>query len=105
MQNRDIDPLQIGLRIQAARRQAGLSQHELANLAQVSTSYIGHIERGLKHGSVETIAVICRILHLSADYVLFGKEIKQDRNAIICAYLEEQLDLLRKSIVDCSTEG
>lgn len=100
MQNHDIDSIQIGLRIQEARRRAGLTRHDLAKHSGVSTSYIGHLERGIKNGSLETIAAICRILHLSADYVLFGKETELNRSAIICEYLEEQLDLLRKSITD-----
>lgn len=37
-----------GARIRATRKEKGLSQEELASLAGLDRSYMGHIERGKK---------------------------------------------------------
>lgn len=96
-----LDYQQIGLRLQEARQKMKITQQELARMAGVSTSYVGHLERGFKRGSLDTLAEICSILNLSMDYVLFGIDIQQDKDSIIRGYLEDQLALLNGSTHSC----
>lgn len=60
----------LGKRIRQQRKMLKMTQADLANAINVSTSYIGHIERGLKHCSLETIVALCNTLHISPDMLL-----------------------------------
>ncbi|PIU06540.1 MULTISPECIES: helix-turn-helix transcriptional regulator [Methylobacterium] len=50
--------VRVGLNLQNARRERGLSQEELAHLAQVHQTYLSGVERGKRN---PTIAVLDRI--------------------------------------------
>ena len=67
---KNIDYTAMGGRIRSARQEAGLSQSELAERCSISVSFLGHIERGTRKMSLETLVAICDILGLSADYLL-----------------------------------
>ena len=60
----------LGKRIRQQRKTLKMTQSELAKAIGVSTSYIGHIERGLKHCSLETIVALSNILHITPDILL-----------------------------------
>ncbi len=60
----------LGQRIRARRRKAGLTQERLAELAGISTSFLGHVERGTRILSVETLLNLCRALNTTADDLL-----------------------------------
>lgn len=62
----------IGPRIASARREAGLSQAELARRIQVSPSAMGMYEQGRREPSVETLVAMARELGVSTDYLLTG---------------------------------
>lgn len=93
-----IDYEMMGKRIQRSRRDKGMTQQELAEAVGVSMSYIGHIERGFKNGSLDAIAGICQALDVSADYLMFGKEFSEYELAVVCNYLERHLDHIRAQI-------
>ena len=59
-------------RIRKAREDAGYTREQFAELVDVSVSYMAEVERGRTGVSVKTLTAICRVLGLSADYVLFG---------------------------------
>ena len=67
---KNIDYAAMGGRIRNARIAAGLSQSELAEKCNLSISFLGHIERGIRKMSLETLVTVCEILNLSADYLL-----------------------------------
>lgn len=67
---KNIDYTAMGGRIRGARQAAGLSQSELAERCALSVSFLGHIERGSRKMSLETLVSICEVLNLSADYLL-----------------------------------
>ena len=73
MNEKLIDYQQMGERIKAARRERKMTQKELADRTELCASYICHIERGVKHSSIESIAAICRALKMDANYLLFGE--------------------------------
>ena len=66
------------LRIRRAREEAGYTREQFAELVGVSVSYMAELERGRTGVSVKTLVVICNLLGLSADYLLFGEPRSQD---------------------------
>lgn len=65
-----MDYVQLGKRVRIRRNILELTQEELAERIGVSTSFIGHIERGSRKLSVETLYAICKALETSADFLL-----------------------------------
>lgn len=53
-----------GNRLRELRFRAGLSQEELASRADLSTIYVGMIERGAKNPTVRTIEQLCGALNI-----------------------------------------
>jgi transcriptional regulator with XRE-family HTH domain len=64
-----IDPT-IGERLMVIRRRRGISQRLLATRAQMSPTTLNRLERGLQATTAEKLATLCRLLDVSADYVL-----------------------------------
>lgn len=54
-----------GKRVREVRQERGLSQMALADLLQVTTTYIGRIERGERSPSLPTIARLAKALETS----------------------------------------
>jgi transcriptional regulator with XRE-family HTH domain len=63
----------IGKRIRELRRGAKLTQRELSDHLGVSASAVGMYEQNRRTPDIETIAVICGMFNITADYLLFGK--------------------------------
>ncbi len=61
-------------RIAAVRKAAGLTQEQLGELVGVSRQAVSKWEAGQTVPDAATVATLCRALHVSADYVLLGKE-------------------------------
>jgi transcriptional regulator with XRE-family HTH domain len=59
-----------GMRVRRKRKEMGITQARLAELCEVSVPFIGHIERGSRSPSVESLLVICRVLEVTPDYLL-----------------------------------
>lgn len=70
---KNIDYIAIGNRIRTARKNMGLSQEQLAEKCSLSVSFIGHIERGDRKMSLETLVALCEVLDMSADYLLMDE--------------------------------
>ena len=68
----NVDYNKMGLRIRNQRKEKGLSQEQLAELIGISLSFLGHIERGTRKASVETLARICKALNADMHYIVFG---------------------------------
>lgn len=47
-----------------------MTQSTLAERADISLSFLGHIERGSRKASLETIVSLCNALHVSPEYLL-----------------------------------
>ena len=60
----------IGRRIREYRRQAPLTQAELAELSGVCQQYIGCLERGKGIPSLATVMSLCHALHLEPNALL-----------------------------------
>lgn len=75
-----IDYKQLGGRIRQTRLDRGLTQAELAELADVSPPYVSHIERGVKTTSLDTLVRIAESLDTTLDSLLLGQQ-EADQNA------------------------
>lgn len=62
----------IGMRIRQVRKAKGWSQEELATRCGISMAFLGHIERGTRSMSLETLVSLCRELGTDADALLWG---------------------------------
>ena len=83
----DIDYKELGKRIRAERQKQELTQEKLAEMANISDSFMGHIERGGRTLSIETLAKLANALNLSIEY-------------IVCGEYNYQPDMLPEEILD-----
>ena len=65
-----MDYVQLGKRIRSSRKPLHLTQEKLAELTGVSVAFVGHIERGTRKLSVETLHRLCVVLGVSADFLI-----------------------------------
>lgn len=63
----------MGRRIRRGRKQWHLTQEALSERVGISTSFLGHVERGTRKASLETIVKICAALKMSLDEIVLGK--------------------------------
>lgn len=60
----------MGQRIRKRRIQLGITQDELARQMGVSLSFIGHLERGTRKASIDTLVALSNTLSISTDSLL-----------------------------------
>ena len=65
-----IDYKDLGQRVRIMRRKNSLTQEELAEKAGISASFMGHIERGSRIASLDTLVALCNALKTSPQYFL-----------------------------------
>ena len=65
-----MDAKAVALRISAARKAKGLTQEGLAAKANISSTHVGVIERGIKVPNLDTFVAIANALDVSADELL-----------------------------------
>ena len=63
----------LGTRIASLRQGRGISQAELAQRLNISTSAIGMYEQGRREPSVDTLVALAKEFGVSLDYLLSGK--------------------------------
>lgn len=68
-----IDYAELGKRIRNERKRQNLTQEQLAELTGISDSFMGHIERGGRTLSIETLVKLANALNLSIEYIVCGK--------------------------------
>ncbi|MBQ7096829.1 MAG: helix-turn-helix transcriptional regulator [Clostridia bacterium] len=78
--NNEFDYKALGERIRKARKEKHLTQEHLAELCDLSTAHIGHIERGTRTLSIESLITISSVLNVSIDYLLLNISNKQKNN-------------------------
>lgn len=61
---------EVGSRIRYRRTGMLLTQAQLAEMVGCSVQFLGHIERGTRKMSIETLVAISEALNLSTDYIL-----------------------------------
>jgi len=81
-----------GRRIRSQRIQQRLTQAAVAEMADISASFVGAIERGEKKMSVETFAKLADCLQVSTEYLLFGQwEMCRSEGCSLCSDISDLL--------------
>ena len=75
------NPKDSGMRIANLRKKKGLTQEQLAEKLNISTSNLGKLERGLQGMSIDLLIEIGIFFGVSTDYILLGCEIQP--NAVL----------------------
>ena len=65
-----MDYEKLGVRVRQQRELNNMTQGQLARKVGVTGSFIGHIERGEKKASVETVVALCNALEISPSVLL-----------------------------------
>ena len=65
-----MDYKKLGVRVRQQRVLNRLTQEQLAEKTGVSSSFIGHIERGEKKASMETVVALCNAMEISPSVLL-----------------------------------
>lgn len=65
-----MDFIKLGERIKEERIKRQKTQDNLAEAINMSTSYVGQIERGERHLTLDTLVCIANYLKLSVDYLI-----------------------------------
>ena len=84
---KELDSKSIGKRIRTQREKLGLSRDNLAKIVNLSTYYIGQIERGERNMSIQTLYNISESLNISMDYIVKGK-VKHTKDMLVLESLE-----------------
>lgn len=99
-----IDYTSIGERIKYYRTQRGLSQEELAELADISKVYICNVERGDKSVSLKVLVAVANALKVTADDILadslpsLNSPDKREEFSILSDCSKEEHDIIARSM-------
>ena len=86
-----------GLRIKKLRKKNELTQEQLANKLNISTSNLGKLDRGLQGLSIDLLIEISIFFDVSLDYILLGRELQTDKlKRQIHTMLEQLIELEQK---------
>lgn len=104
----DGELLEIGKRIQARRKQQGLTQEQLADRMNVSIQMVSNLERGIKAIRIDNLINLSQLLNVSTDYILTGRETADDLAAL--TFRIEQLSPSDRRMIEmlvdyCLTEN
>lgn len=102
-----IDYIRMGKRIMERRKELHLTQEALAEQTGISASFMGHIERGSRIASLDTLLALCIALDVSMDYIIgrtdtgFAKALPdtltEDQRRTCCEVLSVLLDSFRRT--------
>ena len=74
----NINYRRLGEKVRLKRRKTGYTQEKLAEICDISTGFLGHIESGTRAPSLETLYNLAEALHSGIDYFLFDSASNND---------------------------
>ena len=89
-----VDYEKLGVRVRQQRELNNLTQGELARKVGVTGSFIGHIERGEKKASVDTVVALCNALEVSPT-LLLQDSLSDEAMQSQLSFDEDSQDLMR----------
>jgi transcriptional regulator with XRE-family HTH domain len=89
-----VDYEKLGLRVRQQRELNGLTQSQLARKVGITGSFIGHIERGEKKASVDTVVALCNALEISPT-LLLQDSLSDEAMQSQLSFDEDSQDLMR----------
>lgn len=86
---------EIGKRIKEIRENIGMTKEKLAKELDISSQYLGIVEKGNSCFSVDKLKKFCDFTNSSADYVLFGKDNNSNKQIkeSISGFSNEQISI------------
>lgn len=81
--------------IKALRKQAGMSQTELAQKLDVTRSSVNAWEQGISFPTIQYIIKIAKLFHTSSDYLL---GIESKKSLALDGYTQDEIEILYKLI-------
>ncbi|MBE7042651.1 MAG: helix-turn-helix transcriptional regulator [Ruminococcaceae bacterium] len=92
----------IGKRIQQVRKAKRYTQEQLAEMINMSSQNLSQLERGITGVSVSFLIAICKVLEVSADFILFGVTRFQQSNMInsLLSDLNESQQLYAQKLLE-----
>ena len=82
----------IGPRIAALRKNAHMSQAELARALRVSPSTVGMYEQGRREPAAATLVELARIFRVSTDYLLTGRLSRPEDAQVLTLAMDALVD-------------
>lgn len=65
-----MDRIALGKRLREERMRCGMTQEQTAECINVSTTYIGLVERGERSVTLEKLVLFAKCFHVTVDYLL-----------------------------------
>ena len=84
----------VGERIREIRKNLNMNREKFSEMIDISSVFLGQIERGERSLSIKTLSKIVKFAGASTDYILFGNN---NTNTII--------DKINRILNQCSEEG
>ena len=84
----------VGERIREIRKNLNMNREKFSEMIDISSVFLGQIERGERSLSIKTLSKIVKFTGASTDYILFGNN---NTNTII--------DKINRILKQCSEEG
>jgi len=91
---RQLDQTEMGKRVRSRREAIGMSRENLAEKLDVSAQFIADIEYGNKGISIKKLYLLCQILNVTADYILAGGILPEERDGETSRACEEIMAIL-----------
>ena len=88
----------MGARIAALRREAGMSQAQLAQALQISPSAVGMYEQGRREPSADTLVALSEIFGVTTDYLLTGKPIALPDQRAVTRLMRSSLESAQSAL-------
>ena len=73
-----IDYKLLGDKIKIKRKEKGYTQESLAEMCNISTGFLGHIENGSRTPSLETLFGIANALGCGLDFLLYDSSVNEN---------------------------
>ena len=105
------DYKELGKRIAKRRKELGLTQSRVNDMAGLSDKYLSNIERAVSVPSVDVLMKLCAVLRTTPDELLLGTDIRAEHignvgriAAMKVENLPREKQLLALSLLDWLTE-
>ncbi|MBR7081892.1 MAG: helix-turn-helix transcriptional regulator [Oscillospiraceae bacterium] len=95
-----MDYMAIGRRVRKVRKMRGMSQEALAELVDISTTHMSHIETATTKLGLPVLAALARELSVSTDYLLYGckENAHEEVDVLLESCSERQLKILAEIV-------
>ena len=95
-----VDYNEVGRRIAKRRKELGIKQRQVNEMAELSDKYLSNIETARSIPSIDVLMRICGVLKVTPDYLLLGSVNDYSNDDIITSKTKDLNDEQKKFICD-----